>query len=99
MLYVELVEAIRQGKSLAAIGALLSRDPAMSAKMLQIVNSAFFGLPRRISDPAQAATCLGLDQLRTLVLDVEIFSACRTPLAGRLSFDRLWAHSLAVMFQ
>ena len=45
----------------------------MSAKVLQVVNSAFFGLRRQITDVGQAAVLLGLGTLRALVLSSHAF--------------------------
>jgi HD-like signal output (HDOD) protein/ActR/RegA family two-component response regulator len=52
-------------------------DPAVAAKVLQLVNSAFFRLARRITSIEQAVTYLGLNAIRTLVMAVEVFSAWR----------------------
>ena len=60
--------------NLANVGEIISRDLAMTAKILQLVNSAFFGLPSHISSPAQATTLLGLDVIRGLVLSLKVFS-------------------------
>ena len=47
----------------------------MTAKILQIVNSAFFGLGRRILNPQDAVAMLGYDTLKALVLSTKIFSS------------------------
>lgn len=76
--YEELVECIREDRvSLAAIGEIISKDPALSAKMLQMVNSAFFGLAKQVLSPADAAALLGVDTIRQLVLVIGIFEAFR----------------------
>jgi len=54
--------------SLEAVGAIIETDIAMTAKILQIVNSAFFGLPRHVSSPAEAAMYLGIDSIKSLVV-------------------------------
>jgi putative nucleotidyltransferase with HDIG domain len=59
------------------IARLVERDPAMSAKVLQLVNSAFFGVARNISDINTAITYLGKSILENLVLSVEIFRVFR----------------------
>ena len=72
--YLELTEALRsQNTSASQIANIISRDLAMSAKVLQIVNSAFFGLPRRIADIREAVTYLGIDHLMSLALAVHAF--------------------------
>jgi putative nucleotidyltransferase with HDIG domain len=61
--------------SLKKVGYIISQDVSMSAKILQVVNSAFFGLPQKIADPQQAAVYLGIDTLKALVLSVDVFSS------------------------
>lgn len=62
--------------TLRDIGQVVAEDISMSAKILQMVNSAFFGLAREISSPEEATTILGLDVVRSLILSVKIFSSC-----------------------
>lgn len=68
----------------------------MTAKILQMVNSAFFGLRRQISSPADAASLLGLDTVMTLVLTTQIFSQFKQVELRGFSADELYAHSLRV---
>ncbi len=54
-LYVAVTEALRSSdSSITEIGNLIAQDMGMSAKVLQLVNSAFFGLSNRVSSPQQA---------------------------------------------
>jgi HD-like signal output (HDOD) protein len=82
--------------SLREIGEIIAKDPAMTAKTLQLVNSAFFGLGRKITNPADAATLLGIDTLKTLVLSIGIFSQFEEikPFAPGFTLESLWEHSL-----
>jgi len=70
---------------------IVSRDPAMTAKVLQLVNSAFLGTASRVSCPKQAISIIGLDNLRSLVLSVGVFSELPQALAGILT--PLWKHA------
>jgi HD-like signal output (HDOD) protein/CheY-like chemotaxis protein len=75
-LYTELTELILDPDATAAhAAALVERDVAMSAKVLQLVNSAFFGLGRRIARISEAIHYLGLETLRALVLHAGAFAA------------------------
>jgi HD-like signal output (HDOD) protein/CheY-like chemotaxis protein len=75
-LYTELTELILDPDATAAhAAALVERDVAMSAKVLQLVNSAFFGLGRRVARISEAVHYLGLDTLRALVLHAGAFEA------------------------
>jgi HD-like signal output (HDOD) protein len=64
----------------------------MSAKVLQLVNSAFFGLSNRVSSPQQAAMLIGIENLKALVLSVQVFSDLGGHLTRGLGF--LWNHSM-----
>jgi HD-like signal output (HDOD) protein len=78
------------------LGGIIEQDMGMTAKLLKIVNSAFFGLRRSISSPQEAVTYLGIDTVKALVLVNSIFERAE-PLGTRLiSLEDLWQHSLAV---
>jgi len=95
--YYEILEALQSDDvSTGLVGEIISKDMGMSAKILQLVNSAFFGLPRHVSDPAQAVIYLGLETVKSLVLSVHLFSQFDQSKCGVISFDTLWRHSLAV---
>ena len=86
-----------QNSDAQAIADIFSKDMAMSAKLLQLVNSSFFGLGRRISSIKQAVTLLGLTQIKDLVLSTHIFEAFSgSKTLCALSVDSLWKQSLAV---
>jgi len=73
-LYLELREALRDEEcSTQRVARLLRQDMAMCAKVLQIVNSSFFGLARTISEPEEAVMYLGFEALRHVVLAAEVF--------------------------
>jgi HD-like signal output (HDOD) protein len=59
--------------SLDSMAAVVERDPAITAAVLRIINSAFFGLPRRVSSVRETVRFLGIVPLRNLVLTVEVF--------------------------
>ena len=96
-LYVEMMEVVQTNDMpLTAIGNVISRDAGMTAKMLQLVNSAFFGSPRRMTNVVEAITMLGLDTVRALVLTFNVFEQCNTPMLPGFSSEALWQHSLMV---
>src|SRR5262249_1500906 len=96
--YEELTRAIADPEgTVERIGELIEADPGMCAKVLQLVNSAFFGLGRRIENAREATVYLGTTTLRSLVLSVEIFNSMRPspPIPG-LSVESLAIHSARV---
>jgi HD-like signal output (HDOD) protein/CheY-like chemotaxis protein len=91
-LYVQITDALqKEDGTLSEVARIISQDMGMCAKMLQLVNSAFFGLPCRVSSPAQAVSLLGLDNVKALVLSIGIFSQLDPGLLCDMS--SLWEHS------
>ncbi len=81
--------------SLRKVGHLISQDVSMSAKILQLVNSAFFALPRKITDPQQAAVFVGIETLKSLVLSIHVFSSLSEDSElSEFSLMKMWSHSL-----
>ena len=95
-LYLELTAELRSPQpSLAKVSRLISADMAMTAKILKLVNSAFFGLRCQISDAARAVALLGFDIVTSLVLSTHIFSQFQTTLLTDADAQYMWEHSLA----
>ena len=78
------------------IAELVSEDPALSAKILQLVNSAFFGLPRTVSSIDQAVGLLGIDMIKALSLAIPVFSKFEGHAFSSFSPEELWSHSVRV---
>lgn len=94
-LYTEIIECLHRPEfSMDDVGAIIAKDIAMTAKVLKLVNSAFFGLGRRISSPAEAAAYLGAEVLKALVLSANVFGQYQAIQIGNFSADALWQHSL-----
>lgn len=87
-IYLEIVEHLDSPEvSVRAVGEIIAKDPAITAKILQLVNSAFFGLGRQVSNPAEAASLLGMDTIKCLVLSVGLFSQFDTAKLGQMGFS------------
>lgn len=97
-LYTKLCETLRSPDcTVALVGQIMETDQAMTAKILQVTNSAFFALRQEVNTAAHAVSLLGLDTIKALVLTTGIFA----PLEGRsfsegFSIDKLWKHSMLV---
>lgn len=81
--------------TLDKVGETIAQDPGMTAKMLQMVNSAFFGLRQQLTDPTEAVLQLGLETIKSLVLGLNVFSQLETATSADFSAEKLWQHSLA----
>lgn len=94
-LYTEITEALRSEKgTLATVGEIIAKDVGMTAKILQLINSAYFGLINRVSNPVQAVNLLGLDTIKSLVLYVNIFSQIDQSKLMGIPITQLWKHSM-----
>jgi HD-like signal output (HDOD) protein len=63
---------------LGEVGEIISHDPSLTAKLLQLVNSSLFGLARPVNDMREAASYLGITVLRHLTLSTESFRSFRS---------------------
>ncbi len=89
-------ELQRDDADIDKVGVIIGKDIAMTAKLLKIVNSAFFGLDREISSPAEAVSYLGVETIKALVLAANAFATFEKHNTGPISLERLWNHSLGV---
>ena len=95
-LYTEILTEIQApNSSFRKVGDLVARDLGMTAKILQLVNSAFFGLARRVASPQDAVSLLGYDTVRALVLSAKIFSQVDLQRIPGFWLDALWQHSFS----
>lgn len=94
--YTELLEELEsENSSLGKIGRMISDDIGMSATILKVVNSAFFGLSRRVTSPSQAVVLLGLDIVKSLVLSHHLFTTFDSSRLPGFSFEGLRRHCQA----
>ena len=94
--YRELTAALENPNCSARDAAkIIEQDTGMTAKLLQLVNSAFFGVRTSISTPVDAVMYLGLDTVKALALSVGVFSQFNTARVPRFSIAALTAHSTA----
>ncbi|MHC4695152.1 MAG: HDOD domain-containing protein [Planctomycetota bacterium] len=92
--YTELVEELRYSDaSVRRVGEIISQDPGMTTKVLQLVNSAFFGVPRQVSSPGHAASLLGTDTIKALVLGIDVFSRFKDTTVEGISPESVQKHS------
>jgi HD-like signal output (HDOD) protein len=99
LLYQAVQRSVRsEDSSIGDVAKLIARDPAMTVKILQLVNSAFFGLPRHVTAIDSACVYLGLSTISDLVLASEIFgqvSPENAALADRVQQEALVSAAIA----
>ena len=75
---------------------VISQDQGLTAKVLRLANSAYYGFPRRIYSISEAIILLGFSTIRSLVLAASVYNMLGKPLEGyALPPGELWKHSLA----
>jgi HD-like signal output (HDOD) protein len=95
-IYMQITEELQAGTGdIDRIADIVRRDPGLIARVLQLVNSPFYGLRNTIPDVRQALGLLGIQNLLAMVLATEVFTAYEAGAAG-LSVNRLWSHSAIV---
>jgi HD-like signal output (HDOD) protein/CheY-like chemotaxis protein len=95
--YTDVVSELQSSDpSVQKVAEIISADLAMTAKILQVVNSAFFGLVRKINNPKEAVMLLGTETIKALVLSVKIFSQFNHKKFAWFNFDELFNHSMSV---
>jgi putative nucleotidyltransferase with HDIG domain len=83
--------------SAAQIEEILKYDPGLTANILKLTNSAYFGIPSKVSSVRQAVVLLGWKRLLQLVMTVCMSTVMKKPLPGYdLPHGELWRHSVAV---
>jgi len=81
--------------SLSEIADLIANDPALTANLLKICNSAYFSLPRKVESVKDAVAWVGLDQIVELVLTNSVSVSFNKGLEGYgLGEGELWRHAV-----
>ncbi|MDH3224302.1 MAG: HDOD domain-containing protein [Gemmatimonadota bacterium] len=94
--YAKLMEVINHPRSGANdVAKVLASDPGLAARLLRIVNSAFFGFPRRIESMGQAVTLVGTGQIRDLALATSVIRAFDGVPDDMIDVRDFWSYSLA----
>lgn len=98
LIVTKIIQTTNDPRSSASdLNQLITNDQAIAAKVLKLANSAFYGLPGKVTSLGRAVTLLGFNTVRSLALSVSVIEAFGG--AGRNgAFDRhkFWEHSLAV---
>jgi len=94
--YVRLLEVMNDPYSSAAdVGAIIGDDPSLTARLLRLVNSAFYGFPSRIESVKQALSVVGTQQLHDLALATSVVEMFKDMPDELVNMELFWHHSLA----
>ena len=96
-LYMDLNRVLSDpGWSPGEVSEVIENDVAMSAKVLQLANSALFGLASTVTTVRDAVVYLGVDTIRSLALTAEAFGKLKPRRSGSFSLDRFQTHAMHV---
>ncbi len=80
------------------IAKVLSRDPNLTAQLLKIANSPYYGFPSRVETISRAITVIGMQDLRDLVLSTSVINAFGSDKNDLINMEKYWRHSLFTGF-
>ncbi len=94
--FIRVNEAVNNPRSsLADIGTIISEDTGLAARLLKIVNSAFYNFPSQIETISRAVTIVGTQQLRDLALATSVIRLFRGIPQDLMDMESFWRHSVA----
>lgn len=95
-IYYKTLEAVHDtSKSMADIADIVSTDPTLSAKILQLVNSSFYSLLKKVDTLTRALALIGTNHLMTIVTGVSVASKFKKTSSTILSMKEFWEHSIS----
>ena len=78
----------------ADVGRMIEQDQALTAKVLKLVNSAFYGFPGQIKSIQHAVVIMGFNKVKNVVVTASVFDMAKGRKSDRLDLSRFWQHSL-----
>lgn len=94
---LKIIELVEDPSSTAQdLHSIISNDPALCSRILKVVNSAFYGLPRQIGSINRAIVLLGLNAVKNIAIAASLTKLFRGgDLCSNFSARDLWVHSIA----
>jgi putative nucleotidyltransferase with HDIG domain len=95
-IFIEISKVIGDSRSsVIHVADVISKDPGLSAKLLRIVNSAFYNFPSKVDTISRAVMIVGTKQLSTLALGTSVISIFHNIPAEMVDMKSFWQHSFA----
>jgi putative nucleotidyltransferase with HDIG domain len=79
---------------IADIAAIVEQDPGLTTRLLHTVNSAYFGIARKVVSCSEGIQIVGLELVRGLMMGIKMFDYYKNSPFVRKVFGRIWDHSL-----
>ena len=87
-----MTELDKDDPDIRRIGTLLASDPALTTRALRLANSSFFNLQRQVGSVQEAASIMGLNHVRTMVMAAALGGAFRK--VEGVNLEQFWRYSL-----
>lgn len=88
----ELLDSKKAGTE--EIGAVINHDPALAARLLKLVNSAFYNFPAQVDSVSRAITLIGTDELRALIMASSVTQSFKNISPDIIDMDAFWNRSV-----
>ena len=96
IVYAKLSEAINSPRSsVGYISTIIGQDASLTARLLRVVNSAFYGFPRKIDTISRAVLVVGTQQLRDLALATSVMKLFKKIPEKYVTMESFWRHSVS----
>ena len=93
----EIEEALQSTQcNLSTIGDAIQKDPDLTARLLRLANSPFFGFANRLSTVSEAVSLLGIQQIQDMIVASSVLEQFKGVPDNFVNKDSFWRHSLAV---
>ena len=96
--FTRLNEAVNGNNSMDQIALIIGEDTNLTARLLKLVNSSFYGFPSKIDTVSRAITLIGTREVRDLALATYVMSLFRDIPGDWVSMESFWRHSIACGF-
>lgn len=94
-IYYRIVEIINDNRGSAArLAEVVGNDPGLSATLLKIVNSAFYGLPTKVSSIVRAIALIGNNELSALIMGISVIRFFKNIPPVMVQMKQFWMHSV-----
>ncbi len=95
-IYYQIVKVLNDTKSSAShLAQVVGNDPGLSATLLKMVNSAFYGLPSKVSSITRAIALIGGNELSTLAMGISVIRYFKDIPPEMFDMKQFWMHSVA----
>jgi len=92
---MRLLETLRKDEfSFGEIAKIIQSDPALTAKVLKVVNSPFYSIPRKVSSIELALSIMGMKAVKNIALSFILIDGLKSKSAGDFDFNVFWKRSI-----